>query len=416
MKTSRSIALVFLCYLVTISFPLFAQKPVFGFHLTGKKKVVEIPFKLASNLIIIPVQINGLDTLQFVLDTGVSSTLLIDPSKKSSCNELYSRSMVIDGVGSNKPSKANISLGNRLTIGNARIFNHNVVVFEENLLQLSEVLGIPVHGIIGYELFERFVVTVDFKSRTVRFQQPEDFVYKKSKGKKAPITIINRKPYLDSIRITEKDSIRDLKLMIDTGAGHALMLNPVSSRIPVPDKVIHVPLGVGLAGEVSGFLGRLDHVHFNGVKLSDVLSSFPDSLSYGSKISLRGSEYGNIGGDLLRRFKVTFNYQEKYAIFRPNRKALKEPFEHNMSGMDLRALAPDYTNVIINKVTENSPAFNVGLRAGDQVLFVNNLSVQKVGLNELYKLLQRKRGKGITILVRRNQEIITRRFTLKSAI
>lgn len=416
MTSSRALIVVFLYCLIFLPFASYGQRPVFGFHLTGNKKEVKIPFKLASNLIIIPVQINGQDTLQFVLDSGVSSTLLVDPLKKDVCTDVYSRSMVIDGLGSNKASRANISLGNKLVIGNAQIFNHNVVVFEDNLLQLSEVLGTPIHGIIGYELFERFVVTIDFKARKLSFQDPENFVYKKVKGRKMPIVIINNKSYLDSIHIKEKDTVRNLRLMIDTGAGHALMLNPVSSHIPVPDKTIHIPLGVGLAGEVNGFLGRLDQVSFSGNKFSSVLSSFPDSLSYGSKISLRGSQYGNIGGELLRRFKVTFNYREKYVIFQPIRSLVKEPFEHNMSGLDLRAVAPDYKTIVINKVTENSPAFNAGLRAGDEVLVVNNVSVKISGLNELYKVLQRRRGREISIMVRRNKEFIATRFTLKSVI
>lgn len=416
MRISSLATIVLLFCFFSLPFSSFGQRAVFGFHLTGKKKTVKIPFKLASNLIIIPVQINGQDTLQFVLDSGVSSTLLVDPSKSDVCTDVYSRSMVIDGLGSDQASRANISLGNKLVIGNAQIFNHNIVVFEDNLLQLSEVLGTQVHGIIGYELFERFVVTVDFKSRKLSFEQPENFVYKKSKGKKMPIVLINNKSYLDSIRIREKDHVRDLRLMIDTGAGYALMLNPVSSHIPIPEKTIHIPLGVGLAGEVSGFLGRLDQVSFNGINFSNVLSSFPDSLSYGSKISLRGSQYGNIGGELLRRFKVTFNYHERYVILQPVKSLLKEPFEHNMSGLDLRATAPEYKTIFINKVAENSPAFNAGLRAGDEVLFVNNVSVSASGLNELYKVLQRRRGQEISIIVRRKKQVISSRFVLKSII
>jgi hypothetical protein len=416
MQTKCSVILVFLCFLVSLPCSLLGQRISYGFHLTGSKKPIGIPFKLVSNLIIIPVQINDQDTLQFVLDSGVGFTLLIDPSKKDVCTDVFGRGMVIDGLGREKASNANISLGNKLVIGNVQVFNHSVVVFEDNLLELSEVIGTSVHGLIGYELLERFVITVDFKARKLFFQQPEKYVYKKSKGKKVPIAIINNKSYVDSVRVKEKDKVRYLRLMIDTGAGHALILNPESTHIPIPDKTIHIPLGVGLAGEVNGFLGRLDEVSFNGIQFFDVLSSFPDSLSYGSKISLRGSPYGNIGGELLRRFKVTFNYPERYVIFQPVRSLLKEPFEHNMSGMDLRAAGPDYQTIFINTVAENSPAFKAGLRTGDEVLFVNNVSVKTSGLNELYKVLQRRKGKEITVIVRRKKELISSRFILKSVI
>ena len=56
------------------------DKDRFGFFLAGNRQWTRIPFQLHSNLIIIPVQINGSDTLRFILDTGVSSTIITDPS------------------------------------------------------------------------------------------------------------------------------------------------------------------------------------------------------------------------------------------------------------------------------------------------------------------------------------------------
>lgn len=414
MKRSASLFVCLYCLLQV--FQCFAQGNIFGFHLTGKRKEVRVPFRLSSNLIIIPVQINAQDTLQFVLDTGVSSSLLVDPGKAYTTNQPYARSVTIDGIGKRTATKANISIANMLTIGNVRAFNHNLVVFDENLLNLSAVLGTPIHGIIGYELFERFAITVNFAGRYLTFREPDEFRYRKSKGNKIPISIVNKKPYLDGVEIGTSAGSKRLNLMIDTGAGHALMLNSASSEIPLPDSVIHLPLGVGLAGEISGYLGRLPLVTIDEFKLANVLSSFPDSASYGSKIGVRGNEYGNIGGELLRRFTITFNYAKGYIILKPIRRFIKVPFEHDMSGIDLRAGGADFNNYFIDHVQKNSPAFQAGLKAGDRILFINNIPSENLELNDIVMLLQKKEGFEIQIVVSRNQEVIASRFVLRSII
>ena len=51
-----------------------------------------------------------------------------------------------------------------------------------------------------------------------------------------------------------------------------------------------------------------------------------------SKGAFASSEFsGVIGGELLRRFKVIFDYAHKRMILEPNA-SLAEPFEYDMSG------------------------------------------------------------------------------------
>ncbi|MBU1822782.1 MAG: retropepsin-like domain-containing protein, partial [Bacteroidetes bacterium] len=121
-----------------------------------KRKSIRIPFELHANLVIIPAVINNSDTLHFILDTGVSSTIVTDPEVSRFINTQYVRSIQLDGVGQDSSVQAQISIGNTLRVGYARIFEHNLVVLEKDILKLSELVGTPIHGLIGYELFERF--------------------------------------------------------------------------------------------------------------------------------------------------------------------------------------------------------------------------------------------------------------------
>ena len=56
------------------------DKDRYGFFISGNRTWTRIPFQLHSNLIIVPVRINESDTLYFILDTGVSNTIITDPA------------------------------------------------------------------------------------------------------------------------------------------------------------------------------------------------------------------------------------------------------------------------------------------------------------------------------------------------
>ncbi len=412
------IILLFAFTLTFISSPLEskAQDKIFGFHLMQKRRSTRVPFELHANLIIIPARINKSDTLHFILDTGVSSTIITDPSIAPYINSQYVRSIQLDGVGQDSTLEAQVSIGNTLQVGYARTFNHNLVVLQKDLLKLSELIGTPINGLIGYELFERFVVTIDFRQREILLQLPQYYHDRPRKGAKVPLDLVDRKPYIEDVLIRGKGEEQKVKLLLDTGAGHAVMLNTYSTHIPLPDTTIEVQLGIGLSGKISGSLGRLKGVTIGGYPLSSVVTSFPDSLSFGGKLGPNTGRQGNIGGELLRRFRVTINYPEKYMVLKPIRKAMKETFEHDMSGMDLRAKGEKFNEYYIDKVIEDSPADEAGLQKDDRLMFINNSSAKDLNMTEIYKLLQRKEGKAIDLVVNRKGSIIFTTLILKRII
>lgn len=414
MKISILFALTFIFMLS----PLLseAQEKKFGFHFIQKRRSTRIPFGLHANLIIVPARINNSDTLHFIVDTGVSSTIITDPSITPYINSEFVRTIQLDGVGKDSTLEAQVSVGNTLQVGDALTYNHNLVVLQKDFLKLSELIGTPINGLIGYEFFERFVVTIDFRQREILLQLPDDYRYRPRKGTKVPLEMIDKKPYINDILIRQKGSEQRVKLLLDTGAGHAVMLNTYSTHIPLPDTTIEVQLGIGLSGKISGSLGRLQGIEIGGYPLTSVVASFPDSLSFGGKLNPNAGRQGNIGGELLRRFRVTINYPEKYMVLKPIRKAMKETFEHDMSGMDLRARGDNFHEYYIDKIVEDSPAFRAGLETDDRLMFINNSSVNELNMTEIYKLLQRKEGKAIDIVVNRKGSLVFTTLILKRII
>lgn len=413
------IKLTFLCCL---PFFLMAQKSQkkddkFGFFLQGNSKFTRIPFQMHANLIIVPVHVNDSDTLHFILDTGVSSVIITNPDAIKNQKLRFTRRVQLTGAGEGNSLTASVAIGNTIGMGRMKATFQNIVVLEEDVLKLSEYVGIPIDGIFGYEVFNNFVVTIDFINRELLLMRPENYKYRSRQGDKYPIIIEDTKPYADVIALVDGGHELPIRVVIDTGAGHALLIDKSSdNKIQLPEKVIRAQLGRGLNGVINGSLGRIDKVRFGKYELENVLASFPDSLAFGVKFATRNERQGNIGCELLRRFRVTFNYTDRYMVLKPIKRRLKETFEHDMSGMELRAKGKDLKEYVVDRIIEGSPAWAAGLEEGDQVLFINNKSSDDLIISEIYKILQKGEGKEISLLVRRKGTIHFTKFQLKRMI
>ena len=95
---------------------------------------------------------------------------------------------------------------------------------------------------------------------------------------------------------------------------------------------------------------------------------------------------------------------------------MRERFEHNMSGLELRARGEQYRHYFVDKVVDCSPAEQAGLQAGDELVLVNSNLTRSLSMADVYQVLQGKEGKRITLLVRRNDQFVHIYFALKRFI
>ncbi|MBO3462224.1 aspartyl protease family protein [Dyadobacter bucti] len=422
MKTSKWFILAITLFTSTISSaksddvpPVSEEK--YGYFLDKNYKSARIPFELHSNLILLYAKINDTDSLRFILDTGVSSIIITDPYVLKPDRLQLTRKVSLTGAGEGKSISAHVAIDNRFSMGRLKANHQNIVVLEEDFLRLSEYVGVPVHGIFGYEIFNNFVVTIDFSRKELILMRPDKYTYKTKKGDKHPLIIEDTKPFTDAVTLYADGREHPIRVLIDTGAGHALLLNNTSKEsFRLPEKVIRAQLGRGLNGVINGNLGRIDRLRLGRFEMDNIVASFPDSIAFGSKLHPGSDRQGNIGCELLRRFKVTMNYQERYMVLKPIRSRLREKFEHDMSGMEIRAEGRDLHSYFVNHIQEDSPASKAGLEEGDQLLFIDDNAASDLNVSDIYKLMQRGDGKNIDLLVKRKGEIFFTQITLKRMI
>ncbi len=404
------------CCLVSIS--VWAQSQHRGFHLLNQRaKRVAIPFELISNLVVIPVRVNEGEDLKFILDTGVRTAILTDGMSVEGIPTVNDRVISLMGAGDQGEISAYVSSGVSFHLPDGVAANGNsILVLKEDYLQLDSFLGTRIHGILGYELFSRFVVEIDYSRQLVVLHRPDSFRPKRS-FQAVPITIQDTKPYLAGAEVVIDDSTRlQTKLMIDTGASHSMMLNQeTDARIKVPERHVSGYLGRGLSGEIYGHMARVDHLNIHGFDLKEVTTSFPERSEFTASVSQRIEHQGNIGGSVLKRFRVIFDYANGKLYLKKSR-LFRSRFKYNMSGMELMATGPLLMNYKVSKIVKGSPADRVGLREGDLIVSVNGKHPPELTLAMYNTMVSTKPNKKIQVKIFRYGRVMKRKFRLERVL
>jgi len=382
-----------------------------------RQKSLELPFKLVNNLIIIPIQINGSDTLRFILDTGLNTSIICEVSTGKTLNLNYAREIQLQGLGIGDPLNAIHTFGNNIDVSGIYGINQDYFVLMENIFHLSNKLGTPIHGILSFSIFNAFIVDINYTDEKIVFYDPTFYQYKKNSKNyiTMPMVIHETKPYI-YMKIQLADGrIIPLKVLLDTGASNSLWVDQGSlPDFSIPDYAKQTYLGSGLSGDVYGHILRFDNVYIDHFELSDVIVSLPDSSSIENAIGL-DQRNGSIGAEILRRFNVIIDYPNELITFIKN-EDFPDPFAYNMAGIELTAPYPGLNYYTISQIREESPAEKAGLLVNDEIISINRAKVSDLTMNEVYKKFQLKDGKKIIMVVNRNGEKKKIEFKLEKFI
>ncbi|HET9487713.1 MAG TPA: aspartyl protease family protein [Chryseosolibacter sp.] len=387
-----------------------------GFTLANGKKKVQIPIEIYNNLIVIPVVLNGALPLKFILDTGVRTAILTEKTFSDILNLSYSRKYTISGPGGEQIIDAYITNNVSLELPGVSGRGHALLVLGQDYLELRNYLGTDVHGILGYELFSRFIIEVNYEKKTLTIMLPRHFK-KKRKFQSIPIRIEDTKPYITTSVVLADGTQLSAKLLVDSGASHGLMLEPTSdSRIVVPSNTISSVIGRGLGGEITGKVGRIQSIKLANYEIKQVIANFPDPNSYFDSLKLGATERnGAVGGELLSRFTVIFNFPDEEIYLKKN-SAFKKKFHYNLSGLTVKAKGSRLNVFEVTEVRKESVSDLGGVRIGDLILSINGINTSGLDLNSINGFFNAKPGKKITLVLDRKGEKLKIEFELADQI
>ena len=410
----RHFVFFFILFLVVSTAKAQAQQ--FGFVMPEKQKRIVIPFKEYNNLIVIPVTVNKSLTMDFIVDTGVQNAILTEKLFGDLLQLNYQRKITIAGPGLIDSVTAFIAGNVVLDLpGGVTASNRSLLVLETDYLQLKNNMGAEIYGIIGYELFSRFIVEINYDQKNLVLHNPRLFK-KRAYMREIPLDVSRTKPYINTtIGYEGRSSVDSIRLMVDSGASHGLLLDPEEDKsIMIPSKTIKTNLGKGLGGSIDGKLGRIREFNFESLSFREVIASFPDPGIYNKNIK-RGARSGTLGGEILGRINPIFDYMNGYIYFYKGRR-YKHSFKYDMSGMNISAYGPGLELAIINSVRVGSPAAEAGIKSGDIIKKINGESIENITLTKIFTVLRRKEGFRIRMKIVRNGIELKKCFRLRELI
>ncbi len=411
MKSNRR--WVGLLTMVFLTFGQTAKSQSFGFCLPEHKDRCSFDFELINNLIIIPVTVNDSLTLNFILDTGVKSTILTDNSL-TNFDLSHCRPVQILGAGGLNQVVAYVVQDVGLSVGKLSCKAMNFVVLTEDFLKLQNHLGMPVHGILGYDFFNPFVVKINYDRKRVVVYRAEAFKAPR-RHRSIAMKIHNGRPYLPA-KICQRDgSSIEAQLLLDSGASHALMLETDSdSLITIPEKNISTIVGWGLSGELNGSMARIDSLRIGHLHFHDVLTTYTAGYSQTLAERIPGRK-GSIGGELLSRYTLTLDYPNERLYYRKSSNFRNE-FEYNLGGPDMIASGANFKLYKVIHIIPHSPAEKAGLRIDDIVLSINGQMITEMSIQEVNGFFRSKPKAKIKLLVLRDQKLEMISFRLEKMI
>ncbi len=395
----------------------YGYTQVLGFTLPPGKNKVQFPIEVYNNLVVMPIILNGQLPLKFILDTGVRTSILTEKAYSDILNLPYSRKYSIAGPGGINVVDAYVTNNVTFDMPGVHGQGHAMLVLEKDYLELRNYLGTDVHGVLGYELFSRFIIKIDYDRKTLTLMHPERF--KPSKRHIwLPITIEDTKPYIIvGLQMNDSTSL-SAKLLVDSGASHGLFLETESSpKISVPEKHVNAVIGRGIGGEITGQIGRIKAIEIGNYLIPKVIANFPDPQTYIDTLKVSNTVFrnGSIGGEMLSRFTVIFNFPGERIYLKKNT-SLKKEFYFNLSGLTIRAQGARLRNFEISDVRENSAAAKSDIRKGDKIIMVNGMTSADLDLNTINGILNSKPGKKITLQILRDGYKVKKEFRLENII
>jgi len=369
---TRKLSVLLLSLLFFTSLPLSAEA-------NESVKEAVIPFELSDYLILVKCRINdSKEFYNFVLDTG--GIMAID---KKLADDLKLK-----------------RLGPQAKIDTLRLGEFAVekvfAITSFDLTIFKASYGINLSGIIGSNLLDRFIVTIDYEKRQlVLSTDMESLAAAKKSNPDGYLLKFSKHPVNTAPMIKGKLNGKiEVEAMIDTGQPYSLVL-PLKEleRAGVLQQkntrkakgvIIQWP-GTTPAGNV---LARLNSFETDGLKLNRVMTVFaelPPLLS----VPL-------LGGDFLSRYRLTMDWLHEEILLVP--KAGYKSLDHSFStGLQLKENAEK--QLVVHGLWERSPADRAGIQPGDWIREFKSKKVTPELHRELWLLLNDSGIQSVELLI-----------------
>lgn len=377
---------------------------VHDFSMQRGKTATTVPFELSENHVYVDVMLNGKGPYHMIFDTGGSNVVDTDVAKE------------IGATGAGSAQGQGVGAATE-TFGFAKVATLQVgdALLKDQMFATLPVragfgisAGRTADGIIGWEVLARYVTTFDYQNGRVVLAMPGKAGMPKG-ADVLPFVFHGTQPEV----ACTIDGI-DSRCAIDTGARDTLtLLSPYVAQHPRVEPSTVTANGVtgfGVGGAAMGKLGRLQTLTLGRLTLHDLIGDYSTSTRGAFAEPFLAA---NLGGNLLRRFNVTFDYGHQRMGLVPNA-AFAQRDAYERSGLFVVNLGGKMT---VADSRPGTPAASAGITKGDVIVSINGTPTSGMMLAKLRDYFWQPPGTTLTLeLANKSGEKRTVMVTLRDYV
>jgi hypothetical protein len=265
---------------------------------------VELAYREGKGgLVILRGRVNGRADVDFILDTGAPVTVFIDGPRTAALGLDTTGAKPLGDPSNPATPTGVIARGFAVDFGGVAYSGLSAVLIPEKSLPCREKFdAVGFGGVIGADLFRRFVVEIDTAARIVRLHEPKSWRVPEG-ATVLPLAFQGRHPFVETRLTLEGGQEIASRMNLDTGANRALTLVAGS----------HPALAMPAQGEVR------KSCYVNGVQEERVGAPMAVSLG-GEKIAVEqpvythtpnavdGTRSGTLGVTLFKGRRLIIDY------------------------------------------------------------------------------------------------------------
>ena len=377
-------------------------------HFENGSNQAVVPVEVYAQHVFVPVRVNGSETAWFFLDSGAGGSVVTKAWAESIGLHSEGAMRAVGAAGATSLAFAkNVVLhlaGVELPLASVTVLDASAGL---------PLLGRRWEGLLGYDVLSRLVVRVDYERKEITIYDPSTF----TAGEHAaalPITFLGNWPLIPAkITLPDRPAI-ETKCFIDSGAGGLMLSTPFTNANHVLDAVTKRVSGniYGAGGESKRLAGRIAALQLGPYTLRGPVAGFSTGTKEGA---LASTDIGAlVGGEILQRFTVTFDYPHHRILLEPNSR-FGDAFHANQSGFSLVAKGPGFHTFESDDIESGSPADLAGLRKGDVLTAIDGHPASDYDLDKIDQLFQQT-GRTLHLTIQRGDRTLEVDLELKERI
>ena len=275
--------------------------------------VTTVPFTLAENLIVVEAEINGVAG-NYLVDTGAQAIVLNRPRfAAADIDTVELTHTAPSGVGGAMQDVLG-AINLQLSWGTIRLDGLQGLVAD--LTHLEKSIGVPVAGLIGFNVLERFEIHFDYAARELTLyglggdNRP---LAHTGLGEPAQITAFDMVAHIPVFPV--RIGGLELRMGLDSGAGDGMLFErwqaPLEGQYEFLERT---ELRGGDKNVQMGDVVRIDHVQVHDIDYGGMEFRFNDMAAHGGKTLPMD---GLLGYEFLKTRPTSINFRRRELLVWP---------------------------------------------------------------------------------------------------